>query len=259
MFKKIALASAIAASASFATWDYFPVLDNHSGQVEVGYVHTLQGDFSAGYLHAGARFTVIPNLELALGIPYALFTDYDGYDGPDGLMNMPIMVRYQFMPTMNAFLDLTLPTSDDELNNAGIGGLSGDGFGFYFGVQYSQNFGAVNLGSELGFQMQTQGDDKFSAPYELHLGAEADFVLGGMVTPYVGIDLYMWVGEPTLDGESQPGSDYSGTLGFEPFVGLNVAFNQMIALDVSFRMGIGEDMYGDDIPMNIDGSLQINF
>ena len=35
MFKKIALAAALTASASFATWDYFPILDGGKGQAEL--------------------------------------------------------------------------------------------------------------------------------------------------------------------------------------------------------------------------------
>ena len=35
MFKKIILASALAISSSFATWDLFPVLENHKGQAKL--------------------------------------------------------------------------------------------------------------------------------------------------------------------------------------------------------------------------------
>src|SRR5574344_727985 len=36
MFKKILLVTALVASASFATWDKFPVLDQGKGQVKLG-------------------------------------------------------------------------------------------------------------------------------------------------------------------------------------------------------------------------------
>ena len=34
MFKKIALAAALAASAAFATWDYYPVLEGGKGSAK---------------------------------------------------------------------------------------------------------------------------------------------------------------------------------------------------------------------------------
>ena len=44
MFKKIALAAALTATASFATWNYFPVLENHKGQAKVGFTYGLPAD-----------------------------------------------------------------------------------------------------------------------------------------------------------------------------------------------------------------------
>ena len=88
MFKKIALATALVATASFATWDKFPVLENHKGQAKVGFTYGLPMDkVSTGDLYAGARYTVIPNLELGTVFNYKLFTDVDGNDGSDGMHN----------------------------------------------------------------------------------------------------------------------------------------------------------------------------
>lgn len=251
MIKKIMLAAALAATASFATWDKFPVLEAGKGQAKVGLGYDMQGDYSGLGLYAGVRYTVIPNLELGTVLPYTIFTDYDGYDGPDGLGNLPIMVRYQFMPAMNAFVDAILPIGEEELND--------DGFGIHVGVQYSQKFGMIDLGAEAGLLISTEGDDEVSPPWNLNVGAEADFVLGGPVTPYVGLDMNMYLGEYTHDGDELPWSDASGTLGLWLTLGVGYQVNQMISLDASFGLGFGEDYYGEDTPMSIDFNAKFNF
>ena len=55
MFKKLALAAALTATASFATWDYFPVQDAGKGQAEIHFDYMMQDDLSRGALSAGAR------------------------------------------------------------------------------------------------------------------------------------------------------------------------------------------------------------
>ena len=252
MFKKIALVTALVATASFATWDKFPVLEAGKGQAEIGASYSMAGDVSSLALFGQARYAVISNLELGVAVPFTLFTDIDGADGPDGLGNIPVMVRYQFMPVMNAFVDVSIPTGDEEV----IG--RADGLGFYFGVQYSQAFGAVNFGSELGFGLRTEGDNDAAPPYDLKIGAEGQFPLG-MVTPYVGLDLNMWLGETTHDGDDVTPWDESGKMGLMPYVGANIAINQMMYADVSAAFGIGDDYYGPDMPITLTAKFGINF
>ncbi len=252
MFKKIALAAALTATASFATWNYFPVLENHKGQAEIGVTDLMQDKTNQLGLFVGARYTVIPNLELGVKVPYTVFTHWDGEDmKADGLNNIPLMVRYQFMPILNAFVDLDLPVGDEE--------VSDDGFGVYFGVQFSQNFGMVNFGSEAGLQIRTEGDDEVSPPYNLHIGLEGDFAISQMFTPYVGVDFDMWLGEYTHDGDSAPDADDSGKFGLAPYVGVNIAINPMFYVDLSAKFGIGEDRYGDKTPVWLTGKFGINF
>ncbi len=252
MFKKIALATALVATASFATWDKFPVLENHKGQAQVGLHYDMQGDASGLDLYAGARYTVIPNLELGVKLPYTVFTDYDGNDGPDGLGNLPIMVRYQFMPIMNAFVDVELPIGEEELND--------DGIGIHLGVQYSQPFGMVNLGTELGFAIHTEGDDDYTPAYELNVGAEGDFAVSSFVTPYVGADLNIKVTDSEWNaGPMEGDAGDSGDMGLWIYLGGDFIINPMFDVDVSFGFGLGEDYYGEDTPMSIDAHLNINF
>lgn len=253
MLKKIVLATALVATASFATWDKFPVLETHKGQVKVGEVYGLPSDkTSMDDIYAGVRFTVVQNLELATLFKYRVFTDFDGHDGPDGIYNLPLMVRYQFMPVLNAFLDVDFPIGEEDIGQR-------DGFGFHFGAQFSQKFGIVALGSELGLQLETRGDDKTTPPWTLNLGLEGDFEVSSMLTPYVGIDLYMLLGKTTVDGDNI-GDSRTGDLGVAPYLGLVFAFNQMFALDASARFQFGEDFYGtDDTQMYFDLHLNINF
>ena len=260
MFKKIALATALVATASFATWDKFPVLENHKGQAQVGDYYTMQDKFSRDGLYVGARYTVITNLELGLKFSYVLFSDWDGNDlKQDGIDNLPLMVRYQFMPAMNAFLDVTLPIGNEDL----VG--KDKPFVFHFGAQYSQKMGMVNLGAELGLQLETEGDDKTTPPWTLNIGAEGDFAINQMFTPYVGIDLYMLMGKFTYDGESE-GDSFTGDLLFHPYLGINIAFNQMISLDISaaFLFGNSDAMRikcggNKETSTTLDAHVNINF
>ena len=59
MFKKIALAAALVATASFATWDKFPVLEQGKGQAAVGINDLMQDKGNQLSLGAKGRFTVI--------------------------------------------------------------------------------------------------------------------------------------------------------------------------------------------------------
>jgi hypothetical protein len=252
MLKKIVLAAALTATASFATWNYFPVQEAGKGQAEIGVTDKMQDKWNQLGLFVGARYTIIQNLELGLKLPYTIFTHWDGEDAKaDGIGNLPIMVRYQFMPILNAFVDVDLPIGDEE--------VSPDGLGIYAGVQYSQNFGMVNFGSELGFGLRTEGDDEISPPFDLKIGLEADFAVIEMLTPYVGVDINMWLGEYTHDGDELPGSDASGTIGIAPFLGLNIAINQMFYAGIDARFGIGEDYYGEDMPITLTGKFGVNF
>ena len=117
----------------------------------------------------------------------------------------------------------------------------------------------VNFGSEAGLAIRTEGDDEVSPPYNLHIGLEGDFAINQMFTPYVGLDIDMKLGENTHDGDEIPGSDESGDLGLAPYVGVNIAINPMFYVDLSAKFGIGDDYYGEEMPIWLTGKFGINF
>ncbi len=259
MFKKVALAAAIAATASFATYNYFPVLDNHKGQVTIGEADVFQDKSTVGILYVKGRYTVIPNLELGLDIPFVVVNYWDGDDTEHtGLDNITLMGRYQFMPTMNAFLDFALPTCNDDICG------DDDHFTFHFGAQYSQKFGMIDFGSELGLALETKGKDKATPPWTLNLGLEGDFLVSQMFVPYVGLDLGMLLGKYTNDGEDGDKS-YTGKFGIAPFLGANINFNQMFTLGLGLNFLVGGKDYlvvktgRDEVKTTFDIHLDINF
>ena len=253
MFKKIALAAALAATASFATWDYFPVQETHKGQAEIHADYLMVDKTSQMALSAGARFTIVQNFEAGLIVPFVLFTHYDGEDlKRDGLSNLQLMLRYQFMPIMNAFLDVEVPTCNKDLCG------DDDPFGFHFGVQFSQKFGIVDFGSELGLALETKGDDKTTPPWDMNLGLEADFVVNDMLTPYVGIDVNMLIGKYTVDGDNA-GESHTGDMGFAPYLGLAININPMFYAGVQAQFCFGDDYYGEDMVTILTAKFGVNF
>jgi hypothetical protein len=123
MFKKIALASALAASAAFATWDYYPVLDAGKGSVAAGLYYDWDNDWSQAGLKVGARYSLIQNLELSLqswGYQFWGETDCNGCaNGGDGLRDLIIGARYGLAPMITAFVDVNLPIGKDEWDGNG--------------------------------------------------------------------------------------------------------------------------------------------
>ena len=87
MLKKIALAAAVAASSSFATYTFFPVGQANSGQVEAGVQYGWTDNTSDMNITLGAEYVIMQNLELSLtGLAFQLWNEPDdcGEDGhPD--------------------------------------------------------------------------------------------------------------------------------------------------------------------------------
>ena len=158
MLRKILMGAAVLATSSFATFSNFPVPAAQSGEVKIVSDFTMQGDWKDLGLSAKGRFVPVQNLELYLKLPFTVVTRWEGHDADkEGMKNLTFGGRYQIISTVAAFLDVTFPTGKDAIND--------DGFSFYFGGQYSKDFGAVALGSEVGLTVITEGSNHKPADF----------------------------------------------------------------------------------------------
>lgn len=242
MFKQIALACALVVTTSFASWDLFPVLDNHKGETQVGVSFHTQGDTQSLTPYVGTRYTVLPNLELAVVLPY--YIQLNSHD--NGLDNPTAMIRYQFLENLNAFVDVSIPTTCANHTNTA--------WTFFFGAQYSQKFGIVNLGSQLGMRIETQGKDKISPPLLLNGAIETAFEFGGPIIPLINVAATMEIGEYSYDGENY-GDNHTGHGNVSPGAGAKFVINQTFSIRALGRITFGRHT-GDDLP--IGAFLRLN-
>jgi len=242
MIKKSALAAVLTASSSFATWDLFPVRDAGKGEVKLSFANYLTpNDGGFGMFSLGTRYSIVNNLELALSIPYAPYVfDKNGrfYSFVDGIGNLTAMARYQFLPNINGFLDVTFPVGNETF-------VGPDGeFCFHFGGQFSRQFGMVNLGSELGLSLETYGEDEETPPWKLNAVVETDFVLGGKMTPFVRLGFVMDLGRFT-EKSGWHSESFTGYFKLFPDVGANVDLNRNFTLSAEF--GVEKGWYGYNV------------
>ena len=250
MFQKLVLAAAFCVTASFATWDKFPVLENHKGEMVagVGFVNEGSGGPMQLKPYLGSRYTVMPNLELSVILPYFVNLNLNN---DNGLENPEFMARYQITPFLNAFLDVLVPISH--------GYNCYDVWVFGFGAQFSKNFGIVDFGSELGLSMNVRDDDGFSPPLRLNFGAEADFKLNIPLTPFIGADALMLMGSFTKYGK-RDGEDLTGEFAVYPYVGLKYAFTPNLMVQASAKTAFGnKSILGSDTPIMADLKLKMSF
>jgi hypothetical protein len=251
--KKIFLAAAFCATASFATWDKFPVLENHKGETVVGIGFDYERSYDLMQLkpYLGSRYTVLPNLELGVILPYYVNLTMNNDNGLD---NPKLMARYQIVPSVNVFLDVLVPVNQSyEYYDVWV--LS-------FGAQFSKNFGIVDFGSELGLSVNVETDDDFSVPLRLNFGAEADFKLNIPLTPFVGADALVLMGHVT--GKNEAGEKYDDNLTGEfavyPYVGLKYAITPKLTLQASAKTAVGKSaVIGEDTPFMADLKLKMTF
>ncbi|MBO7414347.1 MAG: hypothetical protein J6U20_11930 [Fibrobacter sp.] len=224
MIKKIILVCMLAAASSFATWDLFPVLENHKGQAKLGAAYKTyevkHRDYDLFFVNAGVRYTVIQDLELALTIPYRALVYVDGENiGEERLGNLQFSTRYQFIPVMNVFADIGIPVRD----------IDDDAWDLNFGLQFSSRINQlINFGSELAatFIVVPDYDD---VPIDLYGGACLRFAVTPQFTPYVGTLFTL-----TLGGYSDNGYQYShggGHVALGPYIGAIYDFNDFVSLD----------------------------
>jgi len=109
-FSAVAVALLLAASSSFASWDYFPPKDAGQGEakLELAMPHLEADGVTTLNLPLSARYTIIDGLEASLVLPINMSqTDNDDYAG---LAQPTLGVRYWLMDLgLGFFADLVLP------------------------------------------------------------------------------------------------------------------------------------------------------
>lgn len=276
MFKKIALATAIAATASFATYDMFAVGPTHSGQVEVGAQYGWTKHTNNMEMMLGGRFVVIDGLELSLyNIGYQFWDEEDDCDEKghakcpdnDGLKAMTFGARYQFMPILSAALDINLPFNSEDV----VG--SYDPFGLYAAIQFSQEFiPGLSLGAEvgLGFRFADEHSEKPSLEtseglYLLAIKAEVDYTIGNTgLTPYFGLEFDIRPTDIEKDvistGDKKISEEYgSGDNAFSLWIGASYAINKMFAVKAQFTAKFADDDTMGSDWKGVKAACDINF
>jgi len=266
--KKVIAAALLCAVSSFATWDYFPVKDAGKGEVKVGVGYFMQDKESLIGMEAGARFSVIQGLEIAL---YDLFPLSESYDGnsceededlgikcPPTFAQPEIGLRYWFPMGLGIALDVSLPFQGDAL-----GGSDAASFGFRPAVQYSTNLtSALSLGSEVGLDIGLEDSNKYAPGMNLGLGLEFDYSLG-VATPFIGVDVGLGLTKPKVDGEEVDGLD-ADKAAIDLHIGSTFAITEMFGADASVTLGFGEGntklANGEDkMPITIAAHVSLNF
>ena len=269
MFKKIALVAAMAASASFATYNFFPVKDAGKGQVEVGAQYGWTDNSSNMEIIAGAEYSVIQNLALSLtGLGYQLWDDPDdcGEDGHpdcpdnDGFKAMTIGARYQFMPVLIAALDVNLPLTSKDVTG------DYDPFGLYGAIQFTKEF-VPNLwfGSEAGLSYKFE-DEKKTEGLGLTVQAELDYTLANIgLTPWIGAALNMRLSDVEEEwyDDNHGGKvtkEYgSGDKAILVWLGAGYDINPMFTVKANFIMKFADDDSMGTDWKGVNAKLAINF
>ncbi len=264
MLKKIALVAAMAASASFATYNFFPVGDANKGEATIGPSYYWHDDWSMMQINANVKYNVIQNLELSLqGLGYQLWNEDEHCDDngakcpdSDGLLAMTIGARYQFMPMLIAALDIKVPLSSEDA----VGGKY-DPLGFYGAIQYTQELVSnLYIGSELGLTFDLEDED-LSHGLVLTLQAELDYSIASIgLTPWIGGALNMRISDVEDDFGGVKTEYGSGDKAILVWLGAGYDINPMFTIKANFIMKFAdekESMGGDWTGVN--AKLAINF
>lgn len=206
MFKKIALAAALTAGAAFATWDYYPVLEAGKGSAKGELYYDWDDDWSQAGLKIGARYTVIPNLEISLqswGFQFWGETDCKGcVNGGDGLRDLVLGGRYEVAPMITAFLDINLPIGNDDNDGGATTPPSNGELAFYFGAQFSMPINEVpglKFGTEGGLDWGFEHKN-YERGLDLHLAGEIGYTIPNVgVTPFAGLQIKYRLTESEVD------------------------------------------------------------
>lgn len=208
--------------------------------------HTSVSDVSIG-----ARYTIIQGLEVGIHTVGFTIWSYDNSesfnetDTETGLSPIEVGVRYFLPINLGFFLDVSLPTGDEDLFY--------NSFSFHEGLQYSvQPVDAFKIGAEAGFKFfstaERYGGD-INQGTELNLGTEFKYTFG-LVAPLVGLDYISRLTETKTKYETEESSETykwnNDDSGITFRTGLDLIFNPTFTLGARFQMQMG-DYYSDEI------------
>lgn len=233
MIKKVILLAAAIATSSFATWDYFSLLDGNQGSVKAGLYYDMDDNWSQMGLKVGARMNIAPKVELSIqsfGFQFWGETECDACaEGGYGLRDLIIGARYALDPELYFFLDFNLPIGR-ERNDGTTPPSHGEIF-LYFGAQHNKAIDAIkgaSYGTEAGIFWGFEHHD-LERGLELHLGAEFDYKLpSAPLTLLVGTQFWLRIFE-SEDHDKDLRDDWSDQWKF--WVGANFELNKNIALN----------------------------
>ncbi len=250
MFKKIILALALLAGASFATWDYYPIPDSSYGSFEAGLYYDKDHRWSQAGVKVGARFTMVKHLEISFtGWGYQFWNEEDCancINGGDGLRDLTIGGRYEVAPMVTAFLDFNLPVGRDEHDGYNTHPPSNGEFSMYLGAQFSvpTKLKGFKFGTEGGILWGFEYDERHYAGHysderglDIHLGAEAAYTIPDVgLTPYLGFLLKFRLTESEwYDGhDNEYGYGDRKSRQFNLWLGASYAINKMIEVKAHF-------------------------
>ena len=198
MFKKVLLLAAALVTFSFATWDYFGLLQNNQGSIKAGLYYDKDDDWSQMGLKVGARFNISPKFELSLqsfGYQFWSETDCDACEeGGNGIRDLMIGGRFAMTPMVNLFLDFNLPIGREKYDGLGTTPPSHHEIFLYFGAQIHNDiasFKGAAFGTEAGVFWGFE-HHKQERGLELRIGGELDYTLpSAPVTLLIGGQLWL--------------------------------------------------------------------
>jgi len=206
MIKKVILLAALIATYSFATWDYFGLLQNNQGSIKAGLYYDKDDDWSQMGLKVGARFNVSPKFELSLqsfGYQFWSETDCDACeDGGNGIRDLMIGGRFAMTPMVNLFLDFNLPIGREKYDGLGTTPPSHHEMFLYFGAQIHNDIASIKgaaFGTEAGVFWGFE-HNKQERGLELRIGGEFDYTLpSAPVTLLIGGQLWLRIFKSEYD------------------------------------------------------------
>ncbi len=198
MIKKVLLLAAALVTSSFATWDYFGLLQNNQGSIKAGLYYDKDDDWSQMGLKVGARFNISPKFELSLqsfGYQFWSETDCDACEeGGNGIRDLMIGGRFAMTPMVNLFLDFNLPIGREKYDGLGTTPPSHHEIFLYFGAQIHNDIASIKgaaFGTEAGVFWGFE-HHKQERGLELRIGGELDYTLpSAPVTLLIGGQLWL--------------------------------------------------------------------